>query len=33
MKAAPAQRLAFGFFLQGRFPEFNDLAHVPQNVL
>jgi hypothetical protein len=27
MKAAPAQRLAFGFCLQGRFPEFNDLAH------
>jgi hypothetical protein len=30
MKAAPAQRLAFGFCLQGRFPEFNDFAHAPQ---
>jgi hypothetical protein len=32
MKAAPAQRLAFGFCLRGRFPEFNDLAHAPQMV-
>jgi hypothetical protein len=30
MKAASAERLAFGFCLQGRFPEFNDLAHAPQ---
>jgi hypothetical protein len=30
MKAAPAQCHAFGFCLQGRFPEFNDFAHAPQ---
>jgi hypothetical protein len=30
MKAALAQGFAFGFFLQGRLPEFNDLAHAAQ---
>ena len=32
VKAALAQSFTFGFCLQGWFPEFNDLAHVPQMV-
>jgi hypothetical protein len=32
VKAALTQGFAFGFFLQGRFPEFNDLAHALQMV-